>query len=56
MRGAQRVCAQGKASVRRGRGTTNLLDEVDVLRAMKEVSQFRAALRDIVESVSEESL
>ena len=35
-------------------GTTNLLDEVDVLRAMKEVSQFRAALRDIVELVSKE--
>jgi len=35
-------------------GMTNLLDKVDVLRAMKEVSQFRAALRDIVELVSEE--
>jgi hypothetical protein len=35
-------------------GMTNLLDKVDVLRAMKEVSQFRAALRDIVELVSKE--
>jgi hypothetical protein len=35
-------------------GKTNLLNEADVLRAMKEVSQYRAALRDIVESVSEE--